>query len=474
MAALCDLTAALELELLEFARYNELSELVACLEKNPKLNINTPSTSLPSSFHNGNTPLHYACANGHVNVVNEIVQVSSARHACNNEGNTPLHWCACNANRDAPPPSQGGDAMTDYNDNANDDTSPPPSNKHVDCARLLISNPNFQIDVCLQNKAGRSSLTEAFQSDNKEMIKLLLEHPSASEDRLLVGIQKESLSKEDKESVSVTHDFTFLSNTPSIKVRELPIENPDDPFTNEVADDTTGLGIWAASLVLASYLAHACLGEDGSLNLPPSASSTTPKIVLELGAGCAVPGLAAAKFLKGDNNKVYLTDLNKDAVDNITFNVSLNEMGGSQSEEKLLKSESAAPTKNIQSLIIDWAKLDSFNKQSVDVLVGSDLIYSTAIVPLLKKVIQHLLSEDGVFIYCAPTFDCGQRDGLEEFIGAMKSGTKGFFKCTRETLVDKGSKYKANPLTTKSEDDCFIHFNELYEKNFVVYEFRRV
>jgi len=466
MAALSTAQQNVEQEYLDCARYDESAELCEFLGANPTISINTPSTLLDSSYHNGNTPLHYACANGNVEVVEVILRERGDEvvHRGNKEGNTPLHWCACNAGR-----NDKGDEMTDGEDKSATSTNP-----HVLCAVSLMKHPTFTIDVCLQNSAGRSALTEAFQSDNKEMIKLLLEHESASEERLLMGINEEKLTEKERREAAVTHEFDFLDGlgTPKrtkMKARELPMTNADDPFTTEAKDDTTGYAIWAASLVLASYLARTTDKECG-------------RVALELGAGCGVPGLAVANYWE-NTEKIYITDLNKVAVENLEFNRDLMMEGREDqrkqeelSEERLVKKEEGSTTPRVRPLLMDWDKLDDFNAESIDLLIGADLVYSPDIVPLLKKVVKHLLATDGVFVYCAPALTNSQRNGLEEFVKSMKSGTKGWFKCRKETFVERGGKseFSRNPLVGGDDDTGFAFFNELYEKDFVVYEFVKV
>ena len=69
----------------------------------------------------------------------------------------------------------------------------------------------------------------------------------------------------------------------TILIRELPIAHADDPFGAKPEEDTTGLGIWAASLVCARWMASEKIS-----------SRMEGKSVIELGAGCGIPGLAAA------------------------------------------------------------------------------------------------------------------------------------------------------------------------------------
>ena len=159
----------------------------------------------------------------------------------------------------------------------------------------------------------------------------LLEHDSAEEDRLIGGMKKEDVTNTDEAdaalnedgsvkssdtgssaSVQVIHEFDFLREETkmadgaqeeiessggddgdnnaavdekknTILIRELPIAHADDPFGAKPEEDTTGLGIWAASLVCARWMASEKIS-----------SRMEGKSIIELGAGCGIPGLAVA------------------------------------------------------------------------------------------------------------------------------------------------------------------------------------
>ena len=252
---------------------------------------------------NGNTALHMAAANGHTAVVELLLmhpQTKAQHHIVNQAGNTPLHWAAANG--------------------------------HEETVAFLLQNVK-DIDVLTKNKFGRSALTEGFTSENTNVVKYILEHDSAAEEKLLQGGKEvdedgNEIDDNDKQTDSTTmegtdantdgkttaiqqqphkddiiHEFEFRilpssgetngeggetnattkSPTNSLRIRELPIPATQDPFGDRPELDTTGYGIWAASLVMARWMAALSERFHG-------------KRILELGAGCGVPGLSAAYY----------------------------------------------------------------------------------------------------------------------------------------------------------------------------------
>jgi hypothetical protein len=109
----------------------------------------------------------------------------------------------------------------------------------------------------------------------------------------------------------------------------------------------------------------------------------------------------------------------------------------------------------------------------LDYVICSDCIYQKDIVPLLKKVVTELLKCNdpdtrdggGSFLYVAPD---GGRDGLPEFITAMKSEG---FECVKEEVAPE--EFRGNPLKSGDEEDCFLHFHELASTVYILYEFKR-
>jgi Lysine methyltransferase/Ankyrin repeats (3 copies)/Ankyrin repeats (many copies) len=383
------------LELLDAARFGEADVVRAILSTFPSI--------LSCTDEGGSTALHKACANGHIATAKILIQ-EGANFTKNLSGNSPLHWAA--------------------------------SNGHNDIVTLLLqSYPH--IDVLDRNNFGRSALTEGFGSKSTETAKVLLEHDSASEEKLLLGTNTSNTDELQSESGklmrndSVIHEFKFDSKSSEIcKIRELPIT--DDPFGDSPIADTTGFGIWCASLVMARWMVKI-------------APSLFQKSVIELGAGCGVPGLALAKHVSIAS--LHLTDLNPRTVENLEFNIHLNHLGSLA-----------------QASTIDWDD-ESTWMLPVEVIIGSDLIYSKSIVPLLKKSVLGLLQPGGSFYYVAPS---SGRDGLTDFLQEIED-----YGLSLESKETAPHEFYMNPLLSKDDEECFVHFTELNSSTYILYHFRK-
>lgn len=437
-------------ELIDCARYGELDAVRALLEVwSPKVDRFVDSVD-----ENGSGALHKSSASGHERTV-QLLLFHNARFFANHSGkNNPLHWAAANG--------------------------------HENIVEMLVRHEfEESIDVLQKNDGGRSALTEGFSSSNTKIVGLILEHDSASEDKLISGgkevddtdVDMGDMTNEDVTSTTsansssttanaITHDFDFLrdgskdadqiveedavtrlekmnlESTKTVLIRELPIKNADSPFGDSAVDDTTGLGIWSASLVMARWMAFK--SEFGRFD---------NKSVLELGAGCGVPGLALAMHSKP--KAVYITDFNPATVRNIQHNISINSS----------KSGYVDWMERVKALSIDWGDESTWPEEKIDFVIGSDLIYQKSIVPLLKKVVNGLIKDDGSFLYVCPS---DGRDGLKEFIDSMK---REGFKCVSEEIAP--DLYRTNPLSSGDASEAFLHFYELPVTEYKLYEFKK-
>lgn len=369
-------------EWLESCRYGEIDIVRVVFRR-------FPSMIHHANQETGNTGLHMAAANGHVKMAKLLLDWGHGFDK-NHSGNTPLHFAAINS--------------------------------QAEMVQFLTTQKFHEVDVLEKNNFGRSALTEGFTSQNEGVIKSILEHDSATEEKLLAVDGKSSAS-------NVVHQF-FDKDHP-LQIRELAITNADNPFadTDRPDQDTTGLSIWSAALILARWTQQ---------------KSWEDATVLELGAGCGVPGLSVA-VSKPCPQKVYVTDLNPQSVENLQHNIALNDL-----------------QHNTTALIMDWCDKATWPKEKLDYVIGSDLIYQKSLVPLLVQVVVGLLKPQGRFYYVAPE---SGRDGLSEFIDRMKEVSSDW----KAEMAPPD--FHINPLTSGDDEECFLHFQELSALTYYLYEF---
>ncbi|KAJ1439784.1 putative methyltransferase-domain-containing protein [Ochromonadaceae sp. CCMP2298] len=415
-------------EVLECARYGEDEDLRALLKAGASVDHLDESRS---------SAMHKAAANGEVACL-KVLHEFGAQYVKNNTGNSPAHWAAQNGKAEA--------------------------------LKFLIESYK-DIDVLDKNDLGRSVLTEAFQSKSTECIELCLSHDSATEERLLPqGSQTKTTNSQGEETINVkvsadegdggmeveeagemdvdaadsdavTHSMGFAyglaaGEDPSaasvrVQVRELPITRADSPFGSTAApeDDTTGLSVWPAAILLSHWVAQ--WGTSGGGDL-------AGKVVLELGAGCGLPGIVAALACRPKT--VYITDIHEPTLRNAAHNVLLNNCsyaGGAQ----------------VQVSCVNWLDPTSFPPQQADVILGSDLVYDADILGCLIPAICAVLSPDGSLLYCAP--DTG-RLGMQQLQEAL---ARAGIECV-ERFPAPAAFYR-NPLLEADSDQFVLHFYDL-------------
>lgn len=393
-------TMEANIESLECARYGESEELIELFDKyGADCNYVDPET--------GNTALHRAAANGECECIKILIKYGS-KHIQNLQGNYPIHWAAQNGKTEA--------------------------------LKLLFDN-YVDVDVLARNSFGLSTLSEAFNSKDADCIEVCLTHSSASEEKLIPKGCTESETTGDGSGSSgcssdnknaVLHFMTFSNllqqsvgddgssssdNSTVLRIRELPITRADDPFGTDTRpeDDTTGLGIWPASIILARYaIAKRQLLQD--------------KVVVELGAGCGLPGIAAAMYAKA--RTVYLTDIHQPTLDNSVYNASLNadsdkvntldaaaiDIIGTNSSNYKDEGVSKIATSLVRIANVSWNDTTTFPPDLADVVLGSDLVYDDKIIEILIPAISSMLAPNGCFLYVAP--DTG-RAGMDKFHEAL-------------------------------------------------------
>jgi len=426
-------------EVLECARYGEEDDLRALL--NAGANVNFTDAG-------GSTAMHKAAANGEEACL-KVLHSFGATYSKNGTGNTPAHWAAQNAKAGA--------------------------------LKFIIEN--YEVDMLDKNDLGRSVLTEAFQSKCTDCIELCLSHESASEERLINPDGKKSSGTSESapsaemtadsnmetegtenntsgydEANAVTHSMQFGADV-RIRVRELPITRADNPFGTDTApeDDTTGLSVWPASIILGQWVAQ--LARDGAL------PDMRDKMVLELGAGCGLPAIVAALALRP--KVAYVSDIHEPTLLNAAHNVQLNAESVMEVNESSNTYQSSiinfpasetnpASSTSLKVINMSWTDPATYPPEQAALLLGSDLVYDIGILAVLIPAICSSLAPDGSLLYVAP--DTG-RQGMQELEQALLRVNIG--------CVEKFSapdEFYANPLSDGDGDQFVLHFYDLSAK----------
>jgi predicted nicotinamide N-methyase len=160
------------------------------------------------------------------------------------------------------------------------------------------------------------------------------------------------------------------------------IYNKTSILINESSDyddiNSCGVGgrIWKSSVVLASFLVSDSLKKFIQFE---------NKNILEIGSGAGVCGLVFASL---NVKKVYLTDRDQGVIELLHKNLQLN-------SEKINKEKVEIGT-------LDWnneTELMKFKDSGIDVIIGSDLLYSLSMVDGLVKALNYMSNKDTVVLF---------------------------------------------------------------------------
>lgn len=194
-----------------------------------------------------------------------------------------------------------------------------------------------------------------------------------------------------------------------------------------------GLHIWEAGIVLARYLYK-------NLSLFEGRS------VHELGTGVGIAGLTLLKYSKC--KEICLSDYKEEILANAKLNI---------------KKNGFEKDKRVRTLKLDWKDYATV-KETVDFIVGSDIIYIGSPVKELALLLQKMLVVGGMAIINIPDRKSYATEFLEQI------DLLGCFEITTEELTD--SFYVANPLEDKKEGAK--HFVGLQELGFIIYKFKKI
>jgi ankyrin repeat protein len=359
---------------------------------------------------------------------------------------------------------------------------------------------------------------------NHDILTYILEHPSANEERLLTHQSGTSMSgKKEDGTTSLNYDSNMDHNTNvtteardnlppchthhlrlvgsgdnvehdekgiEIHIREMAMAVPSNGNDETVesttsttttnndliqilggtnpVNDTTGYGIWSASIIMGQWMTdifYHSQNRKGEVTPPPPIESSQMRI-LELGAGCGIPGITVAKLYQRlypsesmNVPKIYLTDLNPITLTNLQYNISLNELDSIATAVSFDWNELIQNDEPNSAKLWPWMAscTEPTDVESrIDILIGSDLVYQKEAVPILLQTIVKLRPSR---LY----YGAGKnRDGHSLFIQSL---------CQRMKLIQSFPAPKlyrtTNPLYSQDDDECFIHFQDLLQLNVV-------
>jgi Lysine methyltransferase len=221
-------------------------------------------------------------------------------------------------------------------------------------------------------------------------------------------------------------------------------------------NDTTGYGIWSASIIMGQWMTDVFYNSTNTL--PNEAPIQT---ILELGAGCGIPGITVAKSFvsrheQSELPKVYVTDLNHLTLQNLQHNVNINHVDSIASVVSLDWNElTNSEDDKVWPWMVKSTKMDVSSEeelQGIDVLIGSDLVYQKEVVPILLQTIRKLRPKK--FFYGAAGTN---RDGHDLFIESLQDGQMTLVSSFPAPRIYRTT----NPLYNQDDDECFIHFQDL-------------
>jgi len=168
-------------------------------------------------------------------------------------------------------------------------------------------------------------------------------------------------------------DEVALDEAASVLVRRVP--------SRQRQQRDTGFVLWPAALVLARYVRD-------------NAHLVRDRVVLELGAGAGLSGIACAALAK----KVVLTDSNDECLRNLAYNARLNDLG-----------EASVAVRHL-----DFADPPA---TQYDRIIASDVVCCDGDARALAAALAALLSSDGVALVAQP--NPRHRYGVDKFPDAL-------------------------------------------------------
>ncbi|TDH69419.1 hypothetical protein CCR75_002858 [Bremia lactucae] len=370
-------------ELLKCARFGDIDELKALLESVTSSNLDALVNYVqPETL---NTPLHMACANGHITCVHELLH-HGAKHVPNANGNLPLHWAV--------------------------------QNKHREIVKVLVDTVT-DLDVLARNKFGRGCVTEAFQCEDTEILCELGSGCGVSGLAIYLYTNASRVVLSDLFATTVANlKYNVALNSPRLQTTQATTT------TQEIQLD--------------------CCGRCGAIQ---RFTVENPDGKLLMCGGCK----AIVYCSRACQKKAWKQHKSE-----------------CQTIQSQRQANETCQRGSVHVQAIDWAHRETWSikceHDRYDVLIGSDLVYHQAMVPILVHVVDGMLAKTGQFLHIASQ----ARHSLLEFEKAMTA--RGFL-CHVDQVPEK---YKTNPLRgTDAAAELFaLHFNEMSDQ-YCIYTFTR-
>ena len=218
--ACCDVNCGRGSYLLHSACYDDHLDIVELLLSNPNCDINIKDSDC-------NTPLHIACAKGHLSIVHCLLEKECEFDRRNRHGKTPLHIACAEGYFDIVELLFSVCHMINIKDfDSNTPLHVTCKEGYLDIVKLLLSNPNC--DTNIKNWVSNTPLHITCKEGSLDIVKLLLSNPNCD-----------------------TNIKNWVSNTPlhitckegSLDIVRLLLSNPNCDMNIKDSDGNTPLHV---------------------------------------------------------------------------------------------------------------------------------------------------------------------------------------------------------------------------------------
>ncbi|KAI0872369.1 hypothetical protein GGS24DRAFT_18309 [Hypoxylon argillaceum] len=233
--------------------------------------------------------------------------------------------------------------------------------------------------------------------------------------------------EEDTEDTEITRDYHFTLGSDcrdierdgeSTDSQSITVQLTDGLAGRDNADHTdVGLQSWGAAFIFTDLMCAI----PARLNFTHDALGLKPRIV-ELGAGTGLVGIALGKILPRLGvlaPTIIATDFHPTVLANLQANILKN--------FPVLGKDKSPISPAIQAAPLDWETPDLSPPldEQADVLVATDVIYSSEHAVWLRDCAARMLKPDGVFWLMLTVRTTGKFEGIRETVRASFNGRDG-------------------------------------------------